>query len=154
MSASQPALVTTGHPEIDREHAVLLALLKKLSYVCPLDGRAAGCRSCSTRQRRFCETSLVVVMGGVLGFTVDHFAFEEKAMRAMPDEPAAAAHMEAHIRDHEKITRNLRELALSIGFRDVFQSAIEMQAVVQTWLGQHILDFDVPFVALSGHGSR
>ncbi len=152
MSASQPALIKTGHPEIDREHAVLLALLKKLTYICPLDGRATECRSCSSRQRQYCETSLVIVMGNVLGFTVDHFAFEEKAMRGMPDIPGAAAHMEVHLQDHERIVRDLRELALSIGFRDVFQSAIEMQAVVQSWLGRHILDFDVPFVALSGQG--
>lgn len=153
MSASQPALLETGHPEIDREHAVLLALLKKLDHVCRLQKPGIECRGCSARQRGLCETSLVVVMGSILGFTVDHFAFEEKAMRALPDEEAGAAHMQAHIHDHERITRNLRALALSVGSRDLVQSAIEIQSVVRGWLGEHILNFDVPFVGLSRCGA-
>lgn len=139
----------TGHPDIDREHAVLMQLLRQLDDVCTLAApRSGGCDGCGPSRHGTCESMLVVVMTRVLGFTVDHFAFEEKAMRGLLYDVGRARHLEAHIRDHERIVGELSRLALSIRSPDLAGAAIQLQAVVRSWLGEHILNFDVPMVGL------
>lgn len=155
MSMQPPAPLATGHPEIDREHAVLLELLKKLENVCVLPAKpSAACAGCTHAQRLACDFSLVDVLGSVLGFTVDHFAFEEKAMRWLPDSIERSAHCGAHIDDHERISRELRDLALSIDSPDIIRSGVELQVIIRQWIGEHIVNFDVPLVSLMNSGSK
>lgn len=148
MSANPIAALATGHEEIDREHEVLLGLIKQLDQVCVLAARGAGCPECPTSQHQVCRSSLVIVLGKVLGFTVDHFAFEEKAMHALPVEALGSGYLEAHIRDHERIAFDLHRMAVSIESPDIIRSGIELQAVVRTWLEEHIMNFDVPLARL------
>ena len=149
MSTIPLAHLATGHPEIDREHSVLLDLLQQIDYVCVLPTRPSpGCADCSTTQRQICEMSLVDVLSRVLGFTVDHFAFEEKAMRCIPKSPARSEHCEAHIDEHERISRDLMHLTFSIESSDIVRSGAELQAIILGWLTEHMLNVDVPFVAL------
>lgn len=155
MPIQPPPPPTTGHPEIDREHAVLLGLLRQLEDVCALSPKpSAACTGCAPAQRLACEFSLIDVLGKVLGYTVDHFAFEEKAMRRLPESRERLAHCGAHIEDHERIAAELRDLALSIQSPDIIRSGRELQAVIRRWLGAHMLTFDVPFAKLLNPGGK
>ena len=150
-----PDPFTTGHPEIDREHAVLLEMLQQLEKVCVLAPKqGARCADCSHAQHLACDFSLVDVLGRVLGYTVDHFAFEEKAMRWLPESLERSVHCGAHIEDHERISRELRDLALSIESPDVIGSGIELQTIIRQWIGEHILNYDVPLVRLMNSDNK
>ena len=149
MSANPTNLLKTGHEEIDREHAVLLDLLTQLDGVCLVTPMvSAVCTGCSAGRHRACEDALLDILTRVLGFTVDHFAFEEKAMHWLPGSPERAAHCDAHIEDHARISKALHDLAVSLAPADIIGTGIELQTVIRCWLGEHIMNFDLQFVRL------
>ncbi|OHC66768.1 MAG: hypothetical protein A2045_04395 [Rhodocyclales bacterium GWA2_65_20] len=149
MSIPPLPTLTTGLPEIDQEHAFLLDLLTQLDTVCALTPNPdAACADCTQAQRLSCELVLVSILSKALCFTVDHFTFEEKTMRWLPQSPERSAHCGAHIDDHEKISRELRDIALSIESSDIIRSGVELQEVIRRWLDEHVLNFDIPLVEL------
>lgn len=137
----------TGHPQIDEEHGTLLGLLGRLESVCVLH-KGSACGMCLRSQRNECWMSLIDILAKVFGYTVDHFAFEEKAMCGLPDAPEKGSHRAAHIEDHERIVATLRDMMLAVDSPDVGTVGSDLEFIVRGWLAEHITKFDIPLVAM------
>jgi hemerythrin-like metal-binding protein len=138
---STPSL-RTGHPEMDEEHAVLLGMLDHLRSACP-NKHAGACPECGTAQHDACWVALIQLLARVIGYTVDHFAFEEKAMRRIAPIDVVG-HCLSHTNDHERITVALRSVMQPLDAANLKTAGTELEAVIRSWLEQHIMSFDVP----------
>jgi hemerythrin-like metal-binding protein len=136
----------TGHPEMDEEHAMLLAMLERLRGVCP-NKHVATCPECGAAQHDDCWVALIQMLARVIGYTVNHFAFEEKAMRRIA-EIDSAGHSLSHANDHERITVALRSVMQPLGVSNLKTAGAELETVIRSWLEEHIVRFDVPLAEL------
>lgn len=133
----------TGHPEIDRQHDQLEAIIARLGEFCQ-DGQRGPdeCPACPAEHRATCSNQLADLVGDLLGFMIEHFSYEEKLMRFLPDTPACREHVEAHQRAHGEISRLLSELTLRIDQENPRQTARHLQDILVAWMGGHTQIFD------------
>lgn len=114
-------MFSTGIPEIDDQHGVLVGLINRLH-----DAMTAG---------RDVEV-LGDVLSDLVSYTVWHFSFEEQKMAAA-DYPETAAHK----REHVKLTDQVMDLQRE--FQAGRQAInIDVMRFLKDWLMNHIIDVD------------
>jgi hemerythrin len=91
--------------------------------------------------------ALIQMLARVIGYTVNHFAFEEKAMRQIA-EIDPGGHSLSHANDHERITVALRSVMQPLGVSNLKTAGAELETVIRSWLEEHIVRFDVPLAEL------
>jgi hemerythrin len=115
----------TGHPDVDRQHKHLFAMINELHAAM---GHGRG------------REALGPVLTGLVAYTVEHFAAEETLMRASsyPD-------IERHMEKHEALARQVSELALrfSKGYLTIPSTLAQF---LSTWLKHHIREEDMALI--------
>ena len=117
-----PIALDIGIAEIDAQHRQLQALLERLKQ--------------STDKRYAFAAD--AILGELVIQTRIHFAVEESLMRLLsfPD-------TEAHVEEHRRLTEQLEKLRRRA---QDFEVADGLAAFIQTWLVDHVNDFDREFV--------
>lgn len=133
----------TGHPEIDRQHERLDGIIARLEQVCANHQTGApDCLSCPEASFPACNNRLADLIADLLGFMIEHFSYEEKLMRFLPDTELCRRHVSAHQQAHGEISRLLSELTANLDRDNPRQSALHLQHIAQAWMGGHARQFD------------
>lgn len=133
----------TGHPEIDRQHERLDRIIARLDIVCARsEGTTGGCLACPAESFLACNNRLADLIADLLGFMIEHFAYEEKLMRFLPDSDVCQRHIAAHQQAHGEISRLLSELTANLDRDNPRQSALHLQNIARAWMGGHARMFD------------
>jgi len=142
----------TGHPAIDKQHQHLAELVKSLDSVCETRQQTgAPCRNCVSEHTSVCSDRLANLISELLGFMLDHFMYEEKLMRLLPDTGECRTHIEGHMYAHAEISRLLSQLTTDLARTDPMKSSLRLQNILNGWLGQHAVGFDTKLsVSLGG----
>jgi hemerythrin-like metal-binding protein len=116
-----PAALEVGHPEIDRQHHILIEIANKLN---------------AAMQQGQGREITGVILHELLDYTVSHFGFEENQMRTHGYE-----HMEQHLEQHRKLIQSVRD------FQQQFDTgtasvSIELMGFIRDWLVNHIMKVD------------
>jgi len=117
--------LSVGVSEFDKEHQVLIGLINEL-----FDAMRGG----SGRQ------TVERVLDGLLEYAGTHFAHEERMMRqyGYPD-------TEAHVAEHEALTRKATEIRASITGPASSADAMKTMNFITKWLTTHIQGSDVSY---------
>lgn len=135
----------TGHPEIDRQHDRLTQLVDGLNLVCETKRETGGsCLHCPKEHHPVCNDRLAQLISDLLCFILEHFAYEEKLMRILPDTKECREHIEQHQYAHAEISRLLSNLTAELDRSNPIQSAQHLQNILVAWLGKHAAIQDVP----------
>ena len=142
----------TGHPAIDKQHQHLAQLVESLDSVCEIRRKTGtACLKCVPDCSSLCSDRLANLISELLSFMLDHFMYEEKLMRLLPDTEECRNHVEGHMYAHAEISRLLSQLTANLARTDPMQSSLRLQNIVNGWLGQHAIRFDSPLsVSLEG----
>jgi hemerythrin-like metal-binding protein len=133
----------TGHFAIDQQHDALAKMVEGLDTVCE-KRRQTGeyCRQCSYEHQRVCSDRLSHLISDLLGFMLDHFVYEEKLMRLLPDTEECRKHIDSHHYAHAEISRLLSNLTAELDRENPSQSAIHLRHILMAWLGNHATTHD------------
>ncbi len=114
-----------GHPEIDRQHQQLFALLDKLyDAVCIGDQNSAA------------ERAVEMAVAELVSDTRSHFDLEESLMRE-----SGYVGLEQHQQQHQQLLSRVDEKVAALRSGDKLIS-IELLEFMNLWLTQHILKSD------------
>jgi len=115
--------LSVGVAEFDKEHQILIGLINEL-----FDAMRQG----SGRQ------AVEHVLDGLLEYAGTHFAHEERMMRehGYPD-------INAHLAEHEALTRKATEIRASIVGHVSSADAMKTMNFITKWLTTHIQGSDV-----------
>ena len=113
--------LAVGHPEIDRQHQILIGIANRLNEAMKL----------GQGHRQVGE-----ILKELVNYTIEHFGFEEKLM-----ERTGYRERPAHLEKHRKLIADVKE------FQRKFESgetavAVKLAAFVRDWLVNHILKVD------------
>ena len=75
---------------------------------------------------------------------LEHFAYEERLMRLLPDTEECRTHIEQHQYAHAEISRLLSNLTAELDRGNPIQSAQHLQNILVSWLGKHAALQDLP----------
>lgn len=137
---------TTGHAEIDRQHAILEAQAARLKSICPHNDRQS-CTLCAPGEHRHCTQSLTTIAEGVLSLLAGHANYEEKLMGLLPRVAQCRQHIRRHKAAHAEFTGDLRALLAAMGRDEPLAASRRMYQMVTQWLGEHASQFDEPLLA-------
>jgi len=140
---------STGHAEIDRQHAILHELAARFKSVCP-NGGGRLCTLCIAGERRRCARSLEALADGMLSLLAGHANYEEKLMRLLPGIPKCREHIRKHKAAHAEFVLHLRTSITRIDEQDPQATSSLMHHLVTQWLGEHAAQFDEPLLAELG----
>lgn len=140
---------STGHAEIDRQHAILHELAARFKDICP-GGSGRLCTLCVAGERRRCAQSLTILADTMLSLLAGHANYEEKLMGLLPALPNCREHVRKHTEAHAEFVRHLQTLADRIDEEDPQATSDRMHHVVTQWLGEHVSQFDEPLLAELG----
>lgn len=139
--------LTTGHPEIDHQHNKLGELVKALDAVCETQLKTGrSCLQCAQEHHSACNNRLAQLISDLLCFMLDHFAYEEKLMRFLPDTEECRKHIQQHQYAHAEISRLLSNLTAELDRENPQQAAQHLRNVLVAWLGKHGEHLDRPLV--------
>jgi hemerythrin-like metal-binding protein len=138
------ASTTTGHHGIDAQHDELSTLIANLGAICQGSNNpdTSLCSACSPEHRSACTERLANLIAELLGFMVEHFAYEEKLMRLLPRTETCLHHIESHQMAHAEVSRQLSELAQQLDKENPRQCAQNLQHIVSAWMGAHSQGMD------------
>ena len=129
--ASRYSELLVGVPSIDREHRVLIGLLRPLRYAPPIGG---------IRSEPFGD-----ILGQIGNQMIEHFDNEEIILKScgMPVEQVAD-----HVRAHGDIIRQYTELQFDLmwGTPPAYSQVIEM---IQAWILFHLLEYDLSIMPVT-----
>lgn len=140
---------STGHAEIDRQHAILHELAGRFRSICAGDDGLL-CAFCIAGERRRCAQSLSAVADGMLALLAGHANYEEKLMGLLPDLPNCREHIRKHKDAHADFSLQLRTLAGRIDEENPQVTSDRLHHLVTQWLGEHVAQFDEPLLAELG----
>jgi hemerythrin-like metal-binding protein len=144
---------STGHPEIDRQHHLLNQIIGGLAHVCQQESRGGSrCNRCVPSEFDNCANQLTSLISDLISFMFEHFAYEEKLMRLLPDSKACKLHIAGHQKAHADISERLAELSSKLGFEDPRQSSLRLSKIITAWMGGHNAKFDA-YLASSLEGA-
>jgi len=133
----------TGNPAIDEQHDRLAIMAESLGEVCEMQRQTGQfCRQCQPEHQRTCENRLSLLIADLLGFMLDHFVYEEKLMRLLPDTEVCRDHIDNHQYAHAEISRLLSNLTAQMDGENPRQSAIHLGNILRAWLGHHAATHD------------
>lgn len=132
-----------GHPEIDKQHAQLQQIISGLEHVCAQqESTGTPCTRCSPLSFQTCNDRLARLISDLLGGMLDHFIYEEKLMRQLPDNAACRRHIDGHQQAHAEISRLLSELTLHLDRGNPRQSSLQLLHIANAWMGGHSEHYD------------
>jgi len=134
---------STGHDEIDIQHAELDRLVDKaLAFCDKSNDPAARCAACSPNQQASCRREVVALIRELLKFMAGHFRYEEQLMRSLPDNAVCREHVRRHKRAHAEISAWVSALTA------------KLRSILTEWTGAHASGLDSSMVELqqqTGH---
>jgi hemerythrin len=117
-----PAALTTGVPEIDRQHLYLVRLLNDTDNRLESDRRPALVDQVSL---------------DLLNYALLHFATEERLMAEYGYQRARADERDAHLREHRVFTERVTGFRARLKAGDPLDPA-ELTSFMRAWLVDHI----------------
>jgi len=143
MNTEEDIELDTGHPGIDKQHEHLAQMVQNLGALCE-QRRKTGqpCVSCKPECLSLCKDRLADLITDLLGFMFEHFVYEEKLMRLLPDTEECANHIDGHTKAHADISQQLSQLTANLDKIDPRQSSMRLQKIISGWLGQHSVRYD------------
>ena len=145
----------TGNHQIDQQHLLLLQLIAKLEDLCDDKPerfqeqsacgieRLAPCScACCASKIEACAEQLTDLLSDLLSYMLEHFAYEERLMRLLPQNEVCKDHIEKHTKAHADISRMLCKLAESVDPANPRASAVHLHGIVREWMGAHTLAHD------------
>lgn len=146
---------STGHPEIDSQHAELDRLVDKAMAFCVQPHNATlNCEPCPLEQQASCRHEVMALTRELLKFMAGHFRYEEQLMRGLPDNAACREHVKRHKRAHADISGRVSALTAELQTSSPHAVAAEIQRILIDWTGAHASDMDSGMVELqqqTGH---
>lgn len=146
---------STGHPEIDKQHATLDHLVDKALAFCSKSPHPTpSCAACSPDQQTICRREAMVLTRELLKFMAGHFRYEEQLMRRLPDNAICRDHVTRHKRDHADISAWASALTAKLATTNPYAIATELSGILTDWTGAHVSDLDSSMVKLhqqTGH---
>jgi hemerythrin-like metal-binding protein len=130
--------VTTGHQEIDGQHARLDDLIRELDGVCLKKGSSCAAQNCPQGHRDHCNDRLAHILFDLLSFMMEHFSFEERLMRLLPHAPDCDEHIGLHKFAHAELSHQLSQLALHLDKENPSQSVNVLYQTINHWMGVHM----------------
>jgi hemerythrin-like metal-binding protein len=144
--------LATGHPEIDRQHEKLAQMIDGLETVCEAKRQTGEpCLQCRRHNMRICGDRIIQLISDLLVFMLDHFTYEEKLMRLLPDTEESRVHIEGHQFAHAEVSRLLSDLTADLDRENPRQTAIHLRNILNAWLGKHSTTYDATLaISLDG----
>jgi len=146
---------STGHDEIDIQHAELDHLVDKaLAFCDKSNDPAASCAACSPNQQASCRRDVVALIRELLKFMAGHFRYEEQLMRSLPDNAVCREHVRRHKRAHAEISAWVSALTARLATSDPYAIAAKLRSILTEWTGAHASGLDSSMVELqqqTGH---
>lgn len=144
--AMKAKVKTTGHAEIDRQHAILEAQTARLKSICPHNDRHS-CSLCIPGEYRRCSHALITIAEGVLSLLAGHANYEEKLMGLLPRVAQCREHIRKHKTAHAEFAGSLQALLAEMNRDEPLAASRRMHQLVTQWLGEHASQFDQPLLA-------
>ncbi len=140
---------STGHHEIDNQHAELDHLVDKALVFCgePINS-AASCAACSPEQQASCRREVMALTRELLKFMAGHFRYEEQLMRSLPDNDICREHVRRHKRAHADISAWVSALTARLSTAEPYAVAAELRRILADWTGAHASGLDSSMVQL------
>lgn len=133
--------------ELAERRAAIQPLIERCQTCCVLPRLAEmTCAPCSLDDRRLCRRRLGDLIGELLGCLLDHFEVEDRLMRGLPQTLETMRHVALHHEAHADISRVFSHLTHHLNDGEPRWVAVELQAVVDSWLGPHAERHDVPLL--------
>jgi len=146
---------STGHHEIDIQHADLDLLVDKaLAFCREANNPAARCAACPPDQQASCRREVMVLTHELLKFMAGHFRYEEQLMRSLPDNDICREHVRRHKQAHADISAWVSALTAGLATAEPYAVATELRRILTDWTGAHASSLDSSMVELhqqSGH---
>lgn len=146
---------STGHHEIDHQHAELDRVVDKAMAFCIEPNNAASsCENCPLEQQTACRREVMALTRELLKFMAGHFRYEEQLMRSLPDNDVCREHVKRHQRSHAEISAWVSALTTKLATLAPYMVATELRRILMDWTGAHARGLDSGMVELqqqSGH---
>lgn len=136
---------TTGHAEIDRQHAILHQYADRFQSFCSSD-KASSCTSCPPMERHRCVQKLTTLANGILSLLAGHANYEEKLMSLLPALQSCREHVRKHKAAHADFALHLQTLLAQLDDEDPKVMSCTLHRAVTEWLGEHASQFDAPLL--------
>lgn len=149
--AELPPALVTGSALIDNEHRLLLTIMKNVRQICIAPERLNDCRACGEPKQAACERDLISQLGDLFAFILDHFTTEERIMRDALLQLTDQAQREAHVEDHAAIAEKVQQIVAHLDRDQVVQRIRELDALLATWIENHIGMHDMMLVRSLAH---
>ena len=135
---------STGHAEIDQQHAILDGIIEEAGNFCfqAKQDPQASCLTCSASFRPKCVSVLVSSAKALRDFLVGHNTYEEKMMELLPATPQCQRHVKEHKLAHARIAKELKVLAGQIAESDPKVAGGFLLKIAKDWLGDHATGLD------------
>lgn len=137
---------TTGHAEIDRQHAILHQVADRFQSICPTHGKASSCEPCLPEERHRCVQTLTALVNGTISLLAGHANYEEKLMGLLPAVPGCREHIRKHKAAHAEFALNLQTLLTQVEDEDPKAMSRKLHHAISEWLGEHASRFDEPLL--------
>jgi len=146
---------STGHNEIDHQHAELDRIVDKAMAFCVIPHNAGTrCEACPLERQTICRREVMTLTRELLKFMAGHFRYEEQLMRSLPDNAVCREHIKRHTRAHADISAWVSALTGKLATSDPYPVAAELRGILMDWTGAHASGLDSGMVELhqqSGH---
>ena len=134
---------STGHHEIDHQHAELDRLIDQVLGFC--ERRQNGipdCATCPLEEQTNCRHRAIAMTGALLKFMVGHFRYEDQLMRGLPDNAVCREHIQRHQRAHADISAWVTTLTTRLETSNPYAVGAELQRILTEWTGAHAIGMD------------
>ncbi len=115
---------SVGLPDIDEQHKRLIAIINKLH---------------DTMKTGAAHAQLIRVMEELVGYTQEHFAYEERLLAA-----AKYPGLDEHIRKHTSMKAQVGVYCRMVQ-NDKATTPLQLMEFLKKWLGHHILNTDMDY---------
>ena len=135
---------STGHAEIDQQHAILDSIIEEAGSYC-IEAKKnphASCETCASSVRPKCVAVLKASAKALRDFLVGHNTYEEKMMELLPTTQQCQRHVNEHKRAHAGIARELKGLTTLIAESNPKVAGNSLLKIAKDWLGNHATGLD------------
>lgn len=136
---------TTGHAEIDRQHAILHQFADRFQSFCS-GNKASSCESCLPEERQHCVQTLAAHLNGILSLLAGHANYEEKLMGLLPSVQSCREDVRKHKAAHAEFAQKLQTLLAQLDDAEPGATSRTLHHAITEWLGEHASRFDEPLL--------
>jgi len=144
---SVPRDLNLAGVRIDRDHRALTKLIEGVGRICT-ETAQPDCDRCPAQRYAACIAAVADVGGRVMVFLLDHFAYEERLMRLLPQTPRVHRHCLDHRGEHVEFSTRYNGFVSRLGSDSLLAGAQGLEELVIAWTREHALKYDEELTGL------